>query len=77
MTPELREACGRAMHVITSDGRVLKAGRASLFILSQVGFRWFARVMGWVPFIWFVELGYYIVARNRHFFSRFLFRNVE
>ena len=74
MTPELRAACGRSAHVIHPDGTTLKAGRAALFVLSQVGFRWIASVLSVVPFIWFVELGYYILARNRRFFSRFLFR---
>jgi hypothetical protein len=27
------------------------------------------------PFIWLVELGYWVVARNRPFFGRFLFRS--
>jgi len=77
MTPELAEACERAVHVLHADGTVLKAGRAALFILSQVGFRWAARILGTVPLVWFVELGYSIVARNRRFFSRFMFRNLE
>jgi predicted DCC family thiol-disulfide oxidoreductase YuxK len=71
----LRAACERAAHVITVDGRVLKAGRASLFVLRELGFRriaWFLRLP---PFIWCVELGYFVVARNRRFFSRLMFRS--
>lgn len=75
MTPELRVACERAVHVVRADGQILKAGRATLFVLSQVGFPLLARVLGWPPFIWFIELGYYIVARNRRLFGRFLFRD--
>ena len=74
MTPELARACERAAHVILSDGGVLKAGRAALYVFAQLGFPRTARILGWVPFIWGVELAYYIVARNRRFFSRFLFR---
>ena len=73
MTPELYAACQRAVHVLTNDGRVLRAGRASLFILEQIGYRIAARLLRLPPFLWFVELGYRIVATNRPFFARFLF----
>jgi predicted DCC family thiol-disulfide oxidoreductase YuxK len=72
MTPELAAACRTAVHVITADGRVLRAGRASLFVLGETGHTALARLLGWPPFIWLVELGYLIVARNRSFFSRLL-----
>ncbi len=72
MTPELREACRRAVHVVTADGEVLRAGRASLFVLGRVGFPLAARLLSLPPFIWGVELGYVLVARNRSFFSRLL-----
>ncbi len=74
-TPELRERCERAVHVITPDGRILSAGRAMLFVLQTIG--WGGRlphILSYPPFIYLVELGYAIVARNRGFFSRFLFR---
>ncbi len=74
MTPELRRACVRAAHVVFPDGHTMKSGRAALFVLSQVGFQWPAAILALPPFIWFVELAYYVVARNRRFFSRFLFR---
>ena len=75
MTPELREASKRAVQVLTSDGRVLAAGRATLFVLREVG--WHPRLVALAsvpPFVWAVELGYRAVARNRGFFGRFLFR---
>lgn len=75
MTPELRAACERAIHVLTTDGRTLRAGRAALFVLEHLGFRRTARVLRVPPLIWAVELGYFIVARNRRFFSRFMFRS--
>jgi predicted DCC family thiol-disulfide oxidoreductase YuxK len=74
MTPALYERCQRAIHVITSEGRVLRAGRAVLFILERCGFKWTARVLRAPPLVWMVELGYWLVARNRRFFARFLFR---
>jgi hypothetical protein len=74
MTPSLYAACARAVHVVTIDGTVLKAGRASMFVLDQCGYSWQARLLLLPPFIWAVELGYRIVERNRPFFARFLFR---
>lgn len=76
MTPELYEACKRAVHVITADGAVLRAGRATMFILEQIGWSYgiVPRLMSLPPFNFFNELGYEIVARNRKFFSRLLFR---
>ena len=73
MTPALRVACEKAVHVLTADGQVLRAGRASLFVLEQVGYRAIARLLRLPPFVWAVELGYKLVAANRTFFSRFLF----
>ena len=73
MTPALAAACQKAVHVLTRDGRTLKAGRAGLFLLEHIGFGVFARILTHSPFIWFVELGYRLVAHNRYFFSRLLF----
>ena len=53
---------------------MLRAGRAVLYILTALGYGWIARPLGLPPLIWAVELGYAIVARNRPFFARFLFR---
>jgi predicted DCC family thiol-disulfide oxidoreductase YuxK len=73
MTPELEKACERAAHVITRDGKLLRAGRASLFILERVSWGFWARALSWPPFVWFAEIGYWLVARNRRLVSRFLF----
>lgn len=77
MTPELYQACARAVHVVTADGRVLKAGRAALFVLRQIGFGPLAAVASVPPFVWMVEVGYWMVARNRMLFSRFMFKREE
>jgi predicted DCC family thiol-disulfide oxidoreductase YuxK len=74
MTPALAEACARAVHVVRSDGTVLRAGRATLFVLERLGWGVLARVLAVPPFVWCVEVGYRVVARNRAFFSR-LFRD--
>ena len=74
-TPQLRAACERALHVITTDGRVLRAGRATLFALRTIGWGGrLPRILSYPPFIYFIEFGYMVVARNRNLFSRFLFR---
>ncbi len=78
MTPGLYEACGRAVHVIKADGQILRAGRATLFILERLGWGYgLPRILRLPPFIWLTELGYKTVARNRSFFSRFLFPRDE
>lgn len=74
MTPQLYQACEEAIHVIAPNGRVIKAGRAALYILEEVGYpRWLVRPFAWFPLVWFTELGYRLVADNRPFFSKYLF----
>jgi predicted DCC family thiol-disulfide oxidoreductase YuxK len=74
MTRQLAEACATALHVVTDDGKILKAGRACLFVLAAIGRRRTARLLSLPPLVWLVELGYRLVARHRTFFGRFLFR---
>lgn len=74
MTPELRDACKQAVHVINRDGEVLRAGRTTLFILDRINWAYgLPRLLAKPPFIMFVELGYKLVAANRQFFSKFMF----
>jgi predicted DCC family thiol-disulfide oxidoreductase YuxK len=74
MTPALYAACKQAVHVVQRDGTILKAGRAVLHILEHAGWGRLARVLAHPPFLWLVEPAYRVVARNRPFFGRFLFR---
>jgi predicted DCC family thiol-disulfide oxidoreductase YuxK len=74
MTPELRVACARAVHVLTPEGEVLRAGRACLWVLQRIGYPVLARVFALPPLVWVVEVGYWLVARNRGLASRLLFR---
>ena len=74
MDDALAAACARAVHVLALDSRRLRAGRATLFILRELGWH---RVGAWgcvPPLVWLVELLYALVARNRVFFGRILFR---
>lgn len=74
MNEPLAQACSRAVHVVTSDGRVHKAGRAVLFALDQVGYGALAKLLSLPPVVWGLELGYWVVARNRAWFSKLFFR---
>lgn len=74
MTPQLYERCGRAVQLVQPDGSVLSAGRAVLAALRIIGWRRTAAVFSLPPFVWAVETGYWMVARNRSFFTRLLFR---
>jgi hypothetical protein len=76
MTPALREQARKAVQVMTADGRQLSAGRAVLFVLEEIDWHpSMVRLARWRPFIWAIELGYWIVARNRSVFGRLLFRS--
>ena len=74
MTPSLRAACARALHVITTDGEILTAGRAVMFILRGLGYRTLGTLGATPPFVWFVEIGYRWVANHRRWAAKFLFR---
>lgn len=74
MDDQLSAACARAVHVVTDEGRVLRAGRAALFVLGLLGWPRLAWLGGSIPLVWLVELAYWVVARNRLFFSMLLFR---
>lgn len=69
MTPELFEACHHAVHVLTSDGRVLRAGRAVLYLFEFLGWRRLAWFLALPPMLAVVELGYRFVANNRRIFA--------
>jgi len=73
MTQELRAACRRSVHVLTTDGKRLCAGRASLFVLKETGNRRLAALFSLPPLVWLVEAGYWVVARNRSRLSWLIF----
>ncbi len=79
MTPPLYVVCKKAMHVVTSDGEILRGGRAMMFVLERInwGYGILPKFLKLPPMIWFVELGYRLVAANRQFFSHFLFNRDE
>ncbi len=74
MTEALRAACADALHVIARDGRLLRAGRAMLFVFGELGHPRLARFLARRPMVWGVEIFYWTVARNRRLLSRLVFR---
>ena len=74
MTSELADACSLAMHVLCRDGTLLRAGRAALFLAGELGWKRTAVILSYPPMIWFVELGYALLASNRRTVGRFFFR---
>ena len=77
MTPELAMACRKAIYVVHPDGRKTRAGRAILYLFEAIGYRQMARLLARVPFVWGVEVGYWLIARNRYLASRLLFTRDE
>lgn len=73
MTPELAAACDRALYIVHPDGSMTRAGRAILYMLGSIGHPRLARWLARAPFVWLVEAGYWLVARNRHIASRLFF----
>ncbi|HEX8465080.1 MAG TPA: DUF393 domain-containing protein [Abditibacterium sp.] len=73
ISPQLREACQNSVHVVKSDGEILRGGRAVMFCGEQTKWHRLARIAQWPIFLPFVELGYALVAKNRGLFSKFLF----
>ncbi|MEO0796472.1 MAG: DCC1-like thiol-disulfide oxidoreductase family protein [Verrucomicrobiota bacterium] len=71
--PELDEAAlSYAVHYLDEHGRVLRAGEAVLVALERTpkwswAARWYYHIP---PFAWMIEAGYWVVARNRSFFSK-------
>ena len=45
-----------------------------MFVLAEIGYpRWLVCPFTWPPLVWLTELGYWVVANHRSFFSKFLF----
>lgn len=72
MTDGLRRKCEQAVHVITERGEVLKAGRATVYVLSSLPHVGWLRVFLYPPLVWVAEGAYWLVARSRGIISRFV-----
>lgn len=74
MTPALRGSCRRALHVVAPGGRVLRGGRAALFVLERTGWGGAARLLALPPLVWTVEVVYLLVAWRRDWLAGVLLR---
>jgi len=70
-----KDACGKAVHIVTTSGKILRAEHASLFILERCGWGFIARFLSYPPFSWGAAGVYWLIANNRYFFSRLLFKD--
>ena len=75
ISEELRRSCQNAVHILKSDGEILKGGRAILFCGRFTRWHQLARIGQWPIFLPLVELGYALIAKNRLLFSKILFRS--
>jgi predicted DCC family thiol-disulfide oxidoreductase YuxK len=73
MTPVLAAECDRALYILHPDGSRTGSGRAILYMFGVIGHPKLARSLAWPPLVWLVELGYWLMARNRHIASKLLF----
>src|SRR5205807_10480261 len=62
MTEALARRCAHAIHVLTPEGVVLSAGRASIYLMAEVGWRRFSAVFSSRTQIWFVEAASRLVS---------------
>ena len=75
MDPILSAVCAHALHLLHPIGHIERAGRACLTVLALIGWPPFIiDRLRQPPMIWTLEIGYWLVARNRFFFSKILFR---
>lgn len=72
MTDELMRRCEHAVHLITESGEVLRAGRATLYVLSSLPRLAWLRVFLYPPLVWAAEGVYWLVARSRGVIGRFV-----
>ena len=72
MSDALHQACAKSVHVVTPEGTILNRGRAVIFIFNKIGYSW-TKIGLIPPLIYFANLIYWIVSKNRPFFARFLF----
>lgn len=64
MDERLQIACQQAVQVLRTDGMRIGGGRAVLFVLEELGYRW-ARWLQQKPLVYAVEWAYRWVARHR------------
>ena len=75
MDHKMSAACARAVHLLHPNGQIERAARACLTVLRLIGYPpQLISLLRLPPLIWTLEIGYWLIARNRAFFSKILFR---
>lgn len=59
--------------MVKTDGEVLRGATALIFVYGELGYPVVSLGLH-RPFIWGLDAGYEVVANNRLFFSKFLFK---
>jgi len=72
MTEALAAACRQAVQVVTRDGTVLAGAEAVAFVLGEVGWPRWARLLTRPPLRWVLRQAYAWLARHRGALSRLL-----
>ena len=65
MNSALAAACRQAVHVLTCDGRMLAGEAAIFFVLSELGWPRWARLVGRPPLARLAAVAYRAIARHR------------
>ncbi len=74
MTETFRARCGRSIQLFLPGRPALSGGKAALAVLSLLGWKKTAACLSLPPLVWGVDVLYRLVARNRWFLGRVLFR---
>ena len=73
MNDGLRSRAVTEVIVVRATGETLGGAAAVMYVLSHTGWGWFARLLAYPPFIWVLNVGYRLVAKNRNTVSKALF----
>lgn len=73
MTPEIMERCQYEMALVTPTGEVLFGAKGMLRTLEVLKWGIFARILAIPPLVWPIQLGYWLIARNRLWISKRFF----
>lgn len=74
MTEAFRARCGRSIQLFLPGRPALSGGKAALAVLSLLGWNRTAACLSSPPLVWGAEIFYRLVARNRRFLGRVIFR---
>ena len=74
MTEAFRVRCGRSIQLFLPGRSPLSGGKAALAVLSLLGWKKTAACLSRPPLVWGIDVLYRLIARNRGFIGRVIFR---